>query len=206
MTKEILEGILMLRDAIIPPRTTERLVRLLTLSEFENVARLENGALPYHDERVRALVWEVKYYANRRAALLCGGLLTEPFMEIATDCIGRALLIPIPMHPTRRRQRGHNQTEILAKAALALTGNIFEYAPQVLARIKNTVPQQGLPQSKRHTNIAGSMVVLHPKTVHGRVCILLDDVSTTGATFAEAKRALKQAGAQEVVTVALANS
>ena len=206
MPKSILTGLLHLRDAIIPPRPTELIVRRLTLEELIDIPRMLHGALPYHDERVRALVWEIKYYANRRALSLCGTLLAEAFMELAQESVERILLIPIPMHKARRRERGHNQTELLAKAALAETGNIFEYVPRALVRSKNTVPQQGLPQSKRRTNVTGSMVVPNKDLVRGRVCLVLDDVSTTGATFAEAERALKKAGAQSVLTVALANS
>ncbi len=206
MPKSILAGLLLLRDAIIPPRPTERFIRFLTIEELADIPRTQAGALPYHDERVRALVWEIKYYANRRAIELSGALLAETLLELAAECIGKPLLIPIPMHPLRRQERGHNQTELIAKAALAETGTMFDYAPHVIRRSRNTPAQQGLPQHKRKTNVAGSMEITNPQMVRGKLCIVLDDVTTTGATFAEAERTLKKAGARGVLTVAFAQS
>lgn len=195
-----------IRDSIIPPRPTERIVRTLTPVDVQSMRVHESGALSYHDPLVRALVWEVKYYANPHAAALCGEMLAEALLAIASDHVGTPLLIPIPMHSTRRKERGHNQTEVLAEAALAHTGAIFEYAPHLLKRVVHTAQQQGLPQHKRVKNVAGSMRVTNPEKVKGRTCVILDDVSTTGATFDEAIRALKKAGAGEVTCISLAQS
>lgn len=192
-------------DILIPPRETEVLVRSLTLDELLSIQTEE--ALPYHDERVRALVWELKYYANKHAAELAGALLAEELLAIAQEELGKPLLIPIPMHPVRRRQRGHNQTELLCKAALKVLGpGIFDYAPDVLIRTTNTTQQQGLERMKRLQNVKDSMHVMQPNVINGRVCVVIDDVTTTGATFAEAKRALKQAKARRIHCVALARS
>lgn len=204
-------------DLIVPPRPTEQAVRGLVPADLHGILRVENGALPYADPRVRALVWEVKYYANPKAATLCGEILAEVLMAVAGDIIGRAVLVPIPIHTTRRKERGHNQTELLAKAALRILESNhkislqdfvspFDYMPHVLLRTVHTHQQQGLPKQRRLSNVAHSMEVIHSDKIVGRVCIVLDDVSTTGATFMEAERALKRAGAAEVICVALAQS
>ncbi len=190
-------------DLIVPPRRSELLVRTLTLEELLNL-QTEEG-LPYHDSRVTALVWELKYYANRRAAALAGELLADELLALAAEEIGTPLLIPVPMHAARRRQRGHNQTELLCKAALKnITG--IDYMPNVLIKIKTTIPQQGLDKHLRIKNVHGSMEVSDASKITGRVCIVVDDVATTGATLAEASRALRAAGARRVHTVALARS
>ena len=197
-----------LLDFIAPPRQTEKLVRALSLDNLQKLILQggQAGILPYHDERVRALIWELKYYANNTAATLAAELLHETLIAIASEQLGSPLLIPVPMHKTRKRMRGHNQTEVLCEALLPYVAGFFEYAPSTLARVKNTAQQQGLRKHIRLRNIAGSMEVTESKKVLGRVCVLLDDVSTTGATFAEATRALKAAGARHVECIALAQS
>jgi competence protein ComFC len=165
----------------------------------------QEEGLPYHDPRVQALVWELKYRASRRARALAGEFLAETLLALAAEELGRPLLVPVPMHPVRRRARGHNQTELLCKAALKSLGGALEYAPQALKRIKDTPTQQGLERSKRLQNVKNSMQG-ERAAVRGRVCVVVDDVTTTGATLEECKRALKQAGARRVHLVALARS
>lgn len=172
---------------------------------LQKLARFD-GSLPYHDERVRALVWELKYYAHPRAVALSASFLSEELLALAQDELGKVLLVPVPMHKSRRRERGHNQTEVLCEAVLRQVPGSFEYDPRVLVRIRNTPQQQGLQKHVRLGNVADSMEVMHPVRVAGRVCIVVDDVLTTGATFAEARRALLSAGARKVHCVALAKS
>jgi ComF family protein len=200
-----------LMDVVAPPRQTEVAVRSLTLKNLRTLALRgeRSGSLPYHDSRVTALVWELKYYANKHAARLAGAMLKDVLIGIATESLGTPLLIPIPMHPSRRRERGHNQTEVLCEAALLHMKAFVEYAPHALVRTRATPAQQSLHKHERTHNLQGSMQV-HKKSnidkVAGRVCIVVDDVCTTGATFAEATRALKSAGAAHVECVALAYS
>lgn len=185
-------------------RPSERLTEALTLQELEKLSRYD-GTLPYAEKEVRALVWEVKYYAHGSAAQLAGEYLAQLLLAEAADVVGTPLLLPMPMHPKRRKERGHNQTEVLCEAALHVISG-FSYSPHILQRIKHTAPQQGLERHSRLKNLQHSMAVADHTKVKGRVCIVVDDVTTTGASFAEAKRALREAGAAEVRCVALAQS
>ena len=84
-------------------------------------------------------------------------------------------------------------------------GESFSYAASRYKKNKkHTLPQQGLERHNRLKNLKNSMTVSDPAKVKGRVCIVVDDVTTTGASFAEAKRALREAGAAEVCCIALA--
>ncbi len=206
MQAEIIAVFGWIRDLIIPPRPTERVVQGLTVEELSTLGEMQRGTLPYHDARVRALVWEIKYYATSKAVRLGGSVVSDIILDNLQDSLGIPLLIPIPMHPKRRQERGHNQTEVLAQEALTHLHPEVEYAPTLLERIVHTLPQQGLPQHKRRSNVAGSMQTAYPDRIKNRICIVLDDVSTTGATFAEATRVLVQAGAREVLCVSLAQS
>lgn len=192
-------------DLFLPPRRTDELVRGLTLEHLQHLASQETGTLPYHDPRVTALVWELKYQANARALKLAGEFLSEQIIGIASEELGKPLLVPIPMHRNRRKKRGHNQTELLCKAVLVHTEDFLEYVPQALARVFDTIPQQGLERSRRLKNVEDSMEA-RADSVRNRVCIVLDDVTTTGATMEEARRALRKAGARRVHLLALAHS
>ena len=213
-------------DLLTPPRRTEKIVRTLSLATLCALAPPPRellgdttaiSILPYKDPAVAALVWEVKYYANKRAAKLAGALFAEVFLDIASEEVGHIVLIPIPMHHKRKKERGHNQTELLCKAALAhLSGRgSFDYKPDILERTLYTTAQQGLPKHRRLRNVTNSMKLKGgvkkdggnlKNSLKDRVCIIVDDVSTTGATFAEAYRALKESGARRIYCVALAGS
>ncbi len=204
---------------LLPPRRTEVLVAQLTLEDLLSMQSTEG--LPYAESQVQALVWELKYYANPRAASLGGALLAEELLALAAEELGRPLLVPVPMHKSRRYARGHNQTELLCEAALEALDKhagknslgaaedffdgVFDYKPTALQRTTLTPEQQKLDRAKRLKNVAGSMQA-DQQTVQGRVCVVVDDVTTTGATLAEAKRALAAAGATRVHTLALSYS
>ena len=183
-------------------------MRKVTLYELQNLeARSQAGeGLPYHDPRVTSLVWELKYHASRRAAALAGELLAERLLAIAAEELGAPLLIPVPMHAARLKERGHNQTEVLCRAAIKHIDGALEYEPVALARVRATPFQQGLPKQIRIKNVRNSMLVRYPEKVVGRICIVVDDVQTTGATLNEAKRALKKAGARRVHLLSLAHA
>ncbi len=191
-------------DIILPPRPTERVVRSLNLKTLQSLGGEQ--PLPYHEPRITALIWELKYRGSTRSAALAGEYMAEVLLAAASEELGVPLLVPVPMHATRRRERGYNQTELLCEVAIKHLGDAFIYAPKALIRTINTKTQQGLPRAERLKNIKGSMQVVYPELVEGRVCIVVDDVTTTGATFAEAKRALKYAGARAVDCIALARS
>ncbi|MEI7720200.1 MAG: phosphoribosyltransferase family protein [bacterium] len=231
-------------DALAPPRRTEKIVRTLSLSELYALALPQDehtsphehlSILPYHHNSVAALVWEVKYYAHKRALTLAGEMLAETLLAIAFEEIGRVIVIPIPIHPKRRKERGHNQTELLCKAALeqlsektslrkgprisslwsarpfsskSFSSDEFEYLPDALVRVRHTAPQQGLPKHRRLKNVKNTMAVQSAAgfNLKDHVCVVVDDVATTGATFAEARRALKACGARRVYCVALAGT
>jgi ComF family protein len=193
-------------DFLAPPRRFEEAVRALTLEDLRDAAVSGESALPYHAREVVALVWELKYRKNPRAAALAGAYLAEELLAIASEELGQSLLIPVPMHPARRKERGYNQTELLCESALPYMEAVFEYTPDVLVRARATAPQQGLPKHERLNNVKNSMAVKTPARLSGRICVVVDDVTTTGATFKECKRALKAAGARRVHCVALARS
>lgn len=209
MTQAIAFAFGFLIDALLPPRKTERLIRTLTPEALHALAAVsEEGreVLPYHEPQVRALVWELKYRRNPHALALAGQFLGEEVLAAAEETFGEMVLVPIPMHTSRRQTRGYNQCELLCDAIVRHTSGSVGYEADALVRVRNTPPQQGLAKYRRLKNILGAIEVKRPERVAGKVCIVVDDVRTTGATLAEAERALLAAGAARVRTITLAQS
>ncbi len=177
-----------------------------TAEEDESVIAL----FDYKDSLARDMVWELKYGGNRKIAeklgaaiydTICDELYEKGLLKVDT----RPVIVPIPISDRRRFERGWNQTELLAEAVKKCDEDMrFKYLPRQLVKFVHTESQtQTSGRAEREENIKNSMRVLNPSKVEGRHIILIDDVCTTGATFKEAKRALKEAGAAQILCVAI---
>lgn len=114
------------------------------------------------------------------------------------------MLIPVPLHPKRLRQRKFNQAGLLAKALSSESGMPWHH--DVLKRVKNT-PSQGHHTAKsRRRNVRGAFAVPEDKRelINDKTVILIDDVYTTGATLSACSKTLKRAGAENVFALTLA--
>lgn len=111
------------------------------------------------------------------------------------------LIAPIPLHPRRRRQRGYNQSELLARPLAEARGVAFTAG--ALRRTRHTPPQVGLGPQARADNVRDAFAA-RPDLVHGHAVLLIDDVLTTGATMTAAAEALLAAGARSVSAYCLA--
>lgn len=114
------------------------------------------------------------------------------------------MLVPVPLHPSRRRDRGFNQARLLARDLGARRG--FDVLPGALVKTLNRPAQAGLRAADRERNVRRAYAVKHANRVRGRTLILIDDVTTTGATIRECARVLKEAGAKEVRAITLAQA
>jgi ComF family protein len=127
---------------------------------------------------------------------------------LAREAAGRApapgeLVVPVPLHPVRLRQRGFNPAALLARAVARAHG--LAVAPRALERLRDTPSQTGLGRRARRRNVAGAFGVRSGERIPARVW-LVDDVVTTGATLAEAARALRRAGARQVTAICSART
>lgn len=147
------------------------------------------------------LVHELKYQGRKKLAPLLGDALTSLMM---TDGLLKHadLLVPIPLHPARMRERGYNQSELLAKRVSQLTGIAISGA---LRRVKNTKTQARIvDEAARTRNLKGAFAVRPDAALHDKQVILIDDVTTTGATLNAAAQVLKQAGVGAVYALVVA--
>ena len=113
------------------------------------------------------------------------------------------LVVPVPLGVARQAERGYNQSALLAKP-LAL-GYGLPYHPRVLRKTRDTPSQVGLSLEQRWNNVAGSFEAL-PGSVEGRSVLVIDDVSTSGATLNACAEALAASGATQVYALTLARA
>lgn len=113
-------------------------------------------------------------------------------------------IIPVPLHIKRLRERGFNQSLILARALAKKHHLVVDFS--LLKRHKLTLTQTGLDKDDRVKNITGAFVAGPREKIHGRNLILVDDVYTTGATINECARTLVKAGASRVAVITLARA
>jgi ComF family protein len=150
---------------------------------------------------LRAAIHDLKYRGRRRVAAQLASLLLE-------DPAARALivetdvLVPVPLHPRRLRERGFNQASLIAREVGRRTGR--RLVEGALVRRRETKPQAGLSAAARRHNVDDAFVVRRRSLVAGHAVTLIDDVLTTGATARACARALRAAGAREVRMLALA--
>lgn len=166
----------------------------------------------------RSAVWLVDGAQQSVYALKYGGLpriaedLVPAMAALRPPAGERSALVPIPLAPKRLRTRGYNQSEVLARA-LARKWRI-PVLPDLLVRTRETPTQTALTPGTRLANVAGAFAMRNAKVgmrnsafrISTSTFILIDDVFTTGATLAEAARALEQAGATTIHAVTFARA
>ncbi|MBU2158584.1 hypothetical protein KKD81_02555 [Patescibacteria group bacterium] len=188
-------------DILFPPRKMEHVVRSLSIEEVTEllapvqVQPLVTSLLPYRTESVSALVQEAKFKNNAKAQQLLGACLAKYLQDAG---LTHTTVIPIPLSQTRHKERGYNQVEQVLKA-----GNI-PYTPHVLVRTRDTKPQTSLGAKERRTNLQDAFEV-QAALLPNHTYIVVDDVTTTGATIFSAMEVLKSAGALEVRAITLAH-
>ena len=167
-----------------------------------------------YDSGLRELIHLLKYYGVRPAANVLGRMLAEAIsrlepVRLAPEGSGgdRIVVIPVPLHKTKLRQRGFNQAELIARAALkCISRERFCLADSVLQRQRDTRSQIGLTSHQRRENMRGAFAVTRTEEVNGRDVLLVDDVYTTGTTVSECARVLRRAGANRVRVATVART
>lgn len=154
---------------------------------------------------VRTALHELKYGGEQRLAGPLGAAIGRRWRMVGA---GGDLLVPVPVHAERRRRRGYDQAELLARAAAAELG---QPCAAVLERTRATIAQFDLDRSARATNVAGAFRLTAEAAarraggaVAGRWVVLVDDVVTTGASLAACAAPLLEAGAVGVSAITVA--
>lgn len=186
--------------AVSPARTFAGSLTCARCQAMESAFHCCRAYGPFQDP-LRLAIHALKYGGKTAVVPVLAGLLAEAFQREpafrSVQCI-----LPVPLHRGRLRQRGFNQSELLAEALAARLG--LDARCDLLARIRPTRAQVGLSAGQRRENLRDAFVV-RAESLPAGALLLLDDVVTTGSTFHECARALRAAGAGTVYALALAH-
>ena len=155
----------------------------------------------FYDGPLRRLIHLFKFERVESLASPLGAYLARALpRDLSFDIVA-----PMPLHWFRRWRRGFNQSELLAGEVARRLGLPLA-SGRALRRLRHSAPQSGLSSAARRRNVAGLFDVADRRSIEGRRVLLVDDVLTTGATAQAAARALKRAGAAQVIVLTLARA
>lgn len=157
------------------------------------------ASVAVYDGVIKKAIKKLKFNKKKQLAPVLSKIMLNNARITDFDAI-----IPVPLHKTRSKVRGFNQSELLAKDI-----SVFYKMPiltDILVRVKNTSPQFGLKKGERHANIQGAFAVTGADKITGKKILLIDDILTTGATLNECKNELLSAGAERVMAYTLSKA
>lgn len=167
----------------------------------ENITRI--FSLWPFDESIQKIVHEVKYRRMVSLGTRVGQELGDCLRE-DLDFAGADFIVPVPLHKTRLRERGYNQSLVIAGPIAESLG--LDLRPELLIRARPTKSQTKLNAEERSRNLHGAFEVTNSEVVQNKTVILVDDVATTGATLAECARVLQVSGVPKVLAITAART
>ncbi len=169
-----------------------------------------------YERELREMIHLLKYERMASLARPLGALLAAAILNLESQVAAKAEprvlhVVAVPLYPAKQHQRGYNQAELLADAAIARLRRLrpglrLEACHQALRRVKDTESQFNLTAKGRRRNLTGAFAVPEPSMVKGRVLLLVDDIYTSGATARACAGVLMRAGASRVWVATLARA
>ncbi len=186
----------------------------------------------YRHPPIKKALWLFKYNGKKNLAAIFAEVLYGKIIEELSDLVpmenfNDPLLIPIPLSKKRRRERGYNQAELICHEIIRLSktnrltsplallsfskwrgggDKIFTLVNDILVKPRETEHQARIEaRQARLKNIVGSFATQNDELIKNRNIILIDDITTTGATLNEARKVLKQAGAKKIIAFTVAH-
>ena len=155
-----------------------------------------------YEDVMREALHALKFRGRRGLSAPLGALLVEAMEEGRLPAGVPALLVPVPLHPRRERERGFNQASLLARRVGLAWG--VPVGGDVLVRVVATPSQTELDAPARRANVRAAFRLRRPELIGGRHVLLVDDILTTGATLSECARCLREGGAATVGALTVA--
>lgn len=152
-----------------------------------------------YTKELQKLIRGLKYHKQRDLAYFQAKFMYEYFSNLDNLKNEDFELIPVPLHQNRMKKRKYNHMELVCEEFSKLSG--FECNFELIKRIKDTKPQYRLSRVQRLKNLSGAFEVNKDK-ISGKPLLILDDICTTGSTFEEMIKALKNAGVKNIVCFA----
>lgn len=203
-------------NTVLPPQEIETVSYGRFVEEAaRSIDTLPNGAsavFEYRHPLVRSMIWEWKFRGNKKAIEVLTEAAEEALIEILSEqgiFAGSELpiLLPIPSSKTSLAERGFWHIDLFGKKLAERDGGTnLIYKNNILVRATDGVRQtRAKNRAERLKNLSGVYAIKNPEQIAGKLVILFDDITTTGATFAEARRTCLSAGARKVICFAVAH-
>ncbi len=165
----------------------------------------------YKEKIIKDALWKLKYHGNKSIAKEFAKHIHEQLLEEVSEMemfnnFKNPILIPIPLSKKRFRERGFNQSEAIASELHLLNRDAFDISTKCLVKTKDTPSQMSIKnRTARLANLNGCFSVKNNSDISDRNIILIDDITTTGATIAEAQKTLLSAGAKQTIAFTIAH-
>lgn len=165
---------------------------------------LTYAATEYREQPiVQKLIVAFKFRGAKNIARHCADILAAHLAIARFISPKNCIMTAVPLHKKRLRERGFNQSDCIARGISAMFA--IPYNPRLLSRVLHTTPQTKLQErEKRLRNMHGAFTCATPDAVRGKTIILVDDVTTTGATLEACARVLQSAGARTIIALVVA--
>lgn len=151
--------------------------------------------------KVQNLLHALKYKGKPEVGILLGKMMAQEVREKGLFPVAD-LIVSVPLHKKRRRERGYNQSDAFAEGLSEITG--IPWSGNALARIRYTKSQTGKTKVERQENVKDIFEALEPQQIRGKRIILVDDVLTTGATLESCLNVLLRAGSDNIYIMTIA--
>jgi len=196
-------------NAVIPSTAREKTLCdpchgsiILFKNYFATTPYYRGAAGSYETPALKALVHALKFRSVAAAGATLGDIVAQYFARLP-PVIANPVVIPIPLSRERERERGFNQSLLIAQRFAENTKLPLDAS--LLSRIRHTKPQSEMKSAaERRRNIQYCFAARKPSAIKDASFILIDDVTTSGATFLEAARVLKASGARAILLLAAA--
>lgn len=203
-------------DVLFPPTNRCRFVRQLSPTEVADLPAAQpidkeyiRAAFDYQHKTTRAIVQAAKYDGSRQAAQLMGQILYDGLMSFCQKhriFSQEIRLVPIPLAKNRYKQRGFNQSQRIAQAIESTARKPEHLLVQLaLEKTRETKPQTQLSRKDRTSNIKDCFQLRRNFSVKDKTLVLIDDVTTTGTTLHEARKALQAGEPKHVLALTFAH-
>ena len=155
-----------------------------------------------YNDFAKQIIKKFKFHAIFKLRKLLKNWLT--YISATLECKDIDYIFPVPLHKSKLKLRGYNQSAIIAKIMADITK--IKYNSKILVKIKNTANQSELSKNLREKNLKNSFYISenNRKLIQGKKILLIDDVITTGNTINECSKTLSQHGATEVIAISIA--
>jgi competence protein ComFC len=192
------------RECLAKCSTTERETAMWIFSIFD-----------YRDPAIKKSIWFLKYKNKKYLAEFFAEIIYEKIIEELSELeifenFKNPILIPVPLSKEKRKERGYNQTELLCENIMSLAeknkNTNITYLKNIVYKTKNTLPQARIKNRReRLENLTNAFGIKNKEEIKNRNIIIIDDVTTTGATLKEIKKIIKQNGAKKIVAFTVAH-